>query len=130
MRGWRRYGGGRESGCGAVRLVSAPAGAYLSGAVSLPHSEKGHTAAHTGEEAVLFYDCRWMIPIAGGSGCARLQRASAFSGAAAPQGCAATTTEFLTRLPFFEVTSVANDVTEWYYEFEKLEFLEVQRYDY
>ena len=45
-------------------------------------------------------DCRRMIPIAGGSGCARLQRASASSGTAAPQGSAATTTEFLMRLPF------------------------------
>lgn len=33
---------------------------YSSGAVSLPHPEKGHTAAHTGEQAVLFYDCRWI----------------------------------------------------------------------
>ena len=45
-------------------------------------------------------DCRWMRPIAGGSGCARLQCASVSSGAAAPQGCAAPTTEFLTRLSF------------------------------
>ena len=45
-------------------------------------------------------DCRRMIPITGGSGCARLQRASASSGTAAPQGSAATTAEFLMRLPF------------------------------
>ena len=56
----------------------------------LPSPEGGHTTAHKGKHGVFPYrGLVWMIQQAGGSGCARLQRASAFSGSAAPQGCGA-----------------------------------------